>query len=125
MIQRNAAEAVTSSTSAAMFERAKKSVAGGADSSMRVVPYCLPLFVDRADGPYVWDVEGNRFIDLNMGYGPQLLGHRAPPIMDAMRAELSRRGSAVGFPHQLSHEAAELISAHMPSIELLRFTSTG
>jgi glutamate-1-semialdehyde 2,1-aminomutase len=92
---------------------------------MRVLPYCLPLFVDRAEGPYVWDVDGHRFIDLNMGYGPQLLGHRAPIIMDAIAAELGRRGTAVGFPHALSHEAAELVKESVPSIELLRFTSTG
>src|SRR5512145_212037 len=94
--------------SSLILARARRTVAGGADSAMRVLDYHLPLVVERADGPYIWDANGTRLIDLNAAYGPLLFGHRAPVVMNALRDELSKRGSVIGFPHQLSHEAAEL-----------------
>jgi len=108
-----------------IMETAKKSIAGGASSTMRVLPYQDPLVISRCEGPYVWDYDGNRLIDLNMGYGALLLGHRPGVVIDAMKEELDRRGSVLGFVHELPHEAAHLIKEAFPSIESLRFCSTG
>ena len=104
---------------------ASQHVAKGASSSMRVLDYQLPLVIDRADGPYIWDADGNEIVDMNMGYGPLLFGHRPDFVSDAITDELARRGTQLGFPETLSIEAAALIKKSFPSIELLRFTSTG
>ena len=111
--------------SRSILERACKTVAGGESSSMRVLPYQLPLVVDRAEGARIWDVDGNELIDMNMGYGPLVFGHRPPAIIEAMKKDLDRRGPVLGLAHELSHQVAELISEAMPSIELMRFSSTG
>jgi glutamate-1-semialdehyde 2,1-aminomutase len=92
---------------------------------MRVLDYHLPLFVDRAEGARIWDVNGNELIDMNMGYGPLIFGHRSSVVANAIRRELDRRGTILGFPHELSHMVAELIKKSYPSIDLLRFSSTG
>ena len=111
--------------SRSLLDRARRSVAGGASSTMRVLPYHLPLVVDRAEGPHIWDADGNRLVDLNMAYGPLIFGHRPPLIVEALQRELSRRGTVLGFPHRLSHEVAELVKKSMPSIHKLRFASSG
>lgn len=108
-----------------LIDRARRSVARGADSTMRVLDYHLPLAIDRAEGARVWDVDGNELIDMNMGYGPLLFGHRPDFIVNAITEELGRRGTTLGFPHELSHQVAELVKKSFPSIDLLRFASTG
>ena len=108
-----------------MLARAAASVAGGESSAMRVLPYQLPLVVDRAEGARVWDVDGNELIDMNMGYGPLVFGHRPAPIIEAMQKDLARRGPVLGLAHDLSHQVAELIHDAMPTVELMRFCSAG
>ncbi|MBI2435155.1 MAG: aspartate aminotransferase family protein [Candidatus Hydrogenedentes bacterium] len=108
-----------------LLERARQSVAGGANSNMRVLPYHLPLAIDRAEGARVWDVDGNELIDMNMGYGPLIFGHRPAMVLRAIEEEIQRRGTVLGFPHELSHQVAELVKKSFPSIDLLRFSSTG
>ena len=108
-----------------MLARATASVAGGESSSMRVLPYHLPLVVDRAEGARIWDLDGNELIDMNMGYGPLVFGHRPAPIIEAMQADLARRGPVLGLAHDLSHQVAELVRESMPSVELMRFCSAG
>lgn len=115
----------TDAGSQSILSRARESVAGGESSTMRVLPYHLPLVIDRAEGPYIWDVDGNRLIDLNMAYGPLIFGHRHPIILDAVRQELDDRGTILGFPHRLSHQVAELIKKSVPSIDKVRFSSSG
>ena len=122
---RSAAADVAQSESERLLARARDSVAGGASSTMRVLDYHLPLVVRAADGAWIEDADGNRLIDLNMGYGPLILGHRHPLILDAIRSELDRRGTVLGFPHELSHNVAELVRDAFPSIDCLRFTSSG
>jgi glutamate-1-semialdehyde 2,1-aminomutase len=92
---------------------------------MRVLPYQVPLFVERAEGALIYDVSGRELIDMNMGYGPLIFGHRPTFLLEAIKEELGRRGTIVGIPHELSHLAAELVRGHVPSIDLLRFASTG
>ncbi len=108
-----------------LLARAKQSVAGGADSTMRVLPYHMPLVVARAAGARIWDVDGNELIDMNMGYGPLIFGHRPPQLVRALTTELERRGTILGFCHELSHRVAELVRKSFPSVHSLRFTSTG
>jgi len=111
--------------SVCMLARARKSVAGGANSTMRVLEYHLPLVVDYAEGVHVWDVDGNELIDMNMGYGTLIFGHRSQVVTNAIRRELERRGTVLGFPHELSYQVAELVKKSFPSIDQLRFASTG
>ena len=108
-----------------LLERAKRSVAGGDSSTMRVLPYHPPLVIDRGAGCRIWDVDDNEYIDLNMAYGPLLYGHRPSFLLDAVGEQLRERGSQLGFPQQLNFLAAEKIKQLFPSIELLRFANSG
>ncbi len=108
-----------------IFTHAKKNIAGGANSTMRALPYQIPLIIKKAEGAKIWDVDGNELIDMNMAYGSLIFGHRPRVILNAIRDELERRGTTLGFPHELSHLAAELIKKSFPSIDKLRFSSTG
>src|SRR5579862_4980269 len=84
-----------------LLERAKKSVAGGDSSTMRVLPYHPALMVDRGQDCHIWDVDGNDYIDLNMAYGPLLFGHRPPFLIDGVVRQLQEKGSQFGFPQEL------------------------
>jgi len=108
-----------------LIELAKKNIAGGTNSMMRLLPYSLPIVISKADGAFVWDANNAKLIDLNMGYGPLIFGHRAPVVIDSIKKELDIRGSVLGFVHELSSEAACLIKKSFKSIDLLRFSSTG
>ncbi|GMW03127.1 MAG: glutamate-1-semialdehyde 2,1-aminomutase [Candidatus Hydrogenedentota bacterium] len=92
---------------------------------MRVLPYHLPLVVERARGASIWDADGHELIDMNMGYGPLLFGHCPEFINRAIIQELNQRGTQLGFPHELAFRTAELVKQSFPSVDLLRFTSTG
>lgn len=116
---------INSRDSASLLQRARQSVAAGDSSTMRVLDYHLPLMIERAEGVHVWDVSGKRLIDMNMGYGPLVFGHRPRFLINAIRDEMEQRGTILGFPHERSHQVAELIKKSFPSIDLMRFTSTG
>ncbi|MBX3439785.1 MAG: aspartate aminotransferase family protein [Planctomycetaceae bacterium] len=108
-----------------LMERARLSLAGGENSTMRVLPYHLPLVVDRGEGCRVWDVEGTEYLDFNMAYGPLLFGHRYPAVVDAVVRQVTESGSQLGFPAEVSIRVAEKVKQLFPSLELLRFSSTG
>jgi glutamate-1-semialdehyde 2,1-aminomutase len=112
-------------TSAQFMERARSSLAGGDSSNMRVPPYHLPLVAARGDGSRVWDLDGNEYVDLNMAYGPLILGHRPQRVIDAVTWQIAERGSQLGFPTEISVRVAEKIKVLYPSIELLRFANSG
>ena len=83
-----------------------------------------PYFVDRAEGPYVWDVEGRRYIDLVQSYGAIIAGHAHPAIVEAVqRAAVD--GTSYGAPTEREVQLAEAISARVPSVELVRLVSSG
>lgn len=113
------------SLSKELIHKAKQNVAGGTSSTMRLPTYHLPLVIKRADGVRVWDADDNELIDMNMGYGPLIFGHRSPIVVDAINKEMELRGTILGFVHELSFQVAELIKKSIPSIELLRFSSSG
>jgi glutamate-1-semialdehyde 2,1-aminomutase len=109
---------------ARLMEANRKVIAGGGSSNMRNLGIQTPLVLDRASGSHIWDVEGNELVDVNMGYGPHLLGYAEPDIMGAVAAQLSR-GAVTGIPHRLDHQAGELITSIVPSIEQVRFANSG
>lgn len=119
------AKQVSSVGSSELMDRARLSLAGGGNSTMRVLPYHLPLVVERGEGSRVWDVEGTEYLDFNMAYGPLLFGHRHPRIVEAVLRQLTESGSQLGFPAELSIRVAEKVKQLFPSVELLRFSSTG
>jgi len=83
-----------------------------------------PLFIARGAGAYLHDMDGNRFIDYVLSWGPLILGH-APPRVVAALAEAAARGTSFGAPSPLEIELAELIQQFMPNIEMLRFVNSG
>ncbi len=110
---------------AEMLKRGRLSIAGGDSSTMRVLPYHLPLVADRGKGSRVWDVDGNEYIDLNMAYGPLLFGHCPPDVIAAVTRQITDRGSQLGFPTEITIRVAEKIKALFPSMKLLRFANSG
>lgn len=114
-----------SSKSEQLLEQARASIAGGDNSTMRVLPYHLPLVAVRGEGGRIWDVDGQEYIDLNMAYGPLIFGHRPPAVIDAVVRQLTESGSQLGFPAELTARVGEKVKTLFPHIELLRFSSTG
>ncbi|MCJ7445112.1 MAG: glutamate-1-semialdehyde 2,1-aminomutase [Methanotrichaceae archaeon] len=106
-----------------LFNKARGLLAGGVCSPVRAIsPH--PFYTARAEGPYLWDEDGNRFIDYCLAYGPMILGHRNPIIVEAINEQL-RKGWLYGTPTELEVKLAERITRLYPSINLLRFVSTG
>src|SRR5579875_232540 len=99
-------------------------LAGGASSNFRLGIAPTPLVFERADGPYLHDVDGNRLIDYYLGMGPMILGHRPEAVQRAVAAQLER-GFLFGAQSPVEAEAAELFCALVPCAEKLRFTSSG
>jgi glutamate-1-semialdehyde 2,1-aminomutase len=83
-----------------------------------------PLFFEKADGPYVWDIDGNRYVDYVLGQGPMLLGHRPVEVVDAVRAQLDV-GLLYGGQHRAEVEVAELLIDMLPWAQAARFSTTG
>ncbi len=114
---------MSSDASSKLFEVAKRLMPGGVSSPVRAIsPY--PFYVSRAEGPYLWDVDGNKLIDYCLAYGPMILGHRNPVVMERVIDQLER-GWLFGTPSELELRLAERIVGLYPSIDMLRFVSTG
>jgi glutamate-1-semialdehyde 2,1-aminomutase len=115
-----------SSKSNALFERAKKSTPGGVNSPVRAFRGVggTPLFMERAQGAYIWDADGNRFIDYVGSWGPFILGHSHPAVTEAIIKQ-AKKATSFGAPTELEIELAELISQLMPSIEMVRMVNSG
>jgi glutamate-1-semialdehyde 2,1-aminomutase len=112
--------------SAALVERAEALFPGGVNSPVRAFRAVgrSPLVLERGEGPYVWDVDGRRYVDYIGAWGPAILGHAHPAIVEAV-AGSARNGFAFGATNPLEIELAETIRRAMPSMERLRFTSSG
>jgi glutamate-1-semialdehyde 2,1-aminomutase len=83
-----------------------------------------PFIVHRGEGPFLFDVDGNRYVDYIMSWGPLVLGHAAPAVVAAI-ADQSRRGTSYGACHELESAAAEVVTGLFPSLELMRFCNSG
>jgi glutamate-1-semialdehyde 2,1-aminomutase len=114
----------TNSTS--LFARARARIPGGVNSPVRAFRGVAgePFFVDRAKGSHIWTVDGRELIDYVGTWGPAILGHAPPVVVDAVR-DAAERGTSFGIPNPLEVEMAELICAWMPSIEKVRMVNSG
>lgn len=110
-------------SSIGLFGKARKLLPGGVSSPVRAIsPH--PFYTARAQGPYLWDADGNRFIDHCLAYGPMILGHRHPAVEAAVAKQLEK-GWLYGTPSELEVRLAERITKHYPSMQMMRFVSTG
>jgi glutamate-1-semialdehyde 2,1-aminomutase len=106
-----------------LFDSAKRLMPGGVSSPVRAIsPH--PFYTTKAEGPYLWDADGNRFIDYCLAYGPMILGHRHPAIVRAVTDQL-QKGWLYGTPTEQEIRLAQRIHGLCPSMEMLRFVSTG
>ena len=122
----NAPEAAPRTTNAAEFERARRVLVGGVNSAVRAFRAVggTPRFIARAEGAYLWDVEGRRYIDYLGSWGPMIVGQGHPRVLDAVRAAVDD-GLSFGAPNLLETELAERMVALFPHVERVRFTSSG
>src|ERR1700710_1129995 len=107
-------------------ERAAGLLPGGVDSPVRAFRAVGgdPPFVERAEGAYLWDADGNRYLDCFGSWGPLILGHAFPPVVEAIR-EAAGRGASFGASHAGEGDLAELVRHCFPSVEKMRFVSSG
>ena len=114
------------SRTAGLVERAEELVPGGVNSPVRAFRAVgrRPLVLERGEGAYVWDADGRRYLDYIGAWGPAILGHAHPAVVDAV-AGATRNGFALGATNPLEIELGEAIRSAMPSMERLRFTSSG
>lgn len=112
--------------SRALFERAQSLVPGGVNSPVRAFKAVggTPFFVARGEGCYLWDVDGNRFVDFVCSWGPLILGHAHPEVVAAVK-EAVERGTTYGAPTELEVALAEKIQQAFPSMEMLRLVNSG
>ncbi len=112
--------------SSELFERAKKVIPGGVSSPVRAFRHVdrPPVYFSHAEGPYLFDVEGNRYIDFCLSFGPHLLGHAAPTIAKVV-AEQVKRGTSFGACHPKEVELAEQILRSYPFLQKVRLVNTG
>ncbi len=113
-------------TSERLFAEAQQVLPGGVSSPVRAFKAVggTPRFIERGAGPYLFDADGNRYVDYVMSYGPLIAGHAHPRIVQALQ-EAAMRGTSFGAPTRLETELARRIQVAMPSLELLRFVSSG
>jgi glutamate-1-semialdehyde 2,1-aminomutase len=107
-------------------QRAERLLPGGVDSPVRAFRAVGgdPPFVVRAEGAYLWDADGNRYIDYFGSWGPMILGHAFPPAVEAIQ-QAAARSASFGASTATEADLAELVAAAVPSIEKLRFVSSG
>ena len=112
--------------SARLMERAVRSMPGGVNSPVRAFRSVGgdPLFMERGEGSWIFDVDGNSYIDYVMSYGPLVLGHAYPDVVEAI-VRTARKGTTFGAPTELEVELAELVCEAVPSIEMVRMTNSG
>ena len=109
-----------------LFDRARRVIPGGVNSPVRAFGSVggTPYFVDRAEGPYVWDAEGRRYIDYVQSYGPGILGHAHPAVLEAVTRAASA-GTSYGAPTRAEVVLAEMVVDRIAGLEAVRFVSSG
>ncbi len=108
------------------FTRARQSIPGGVNSPARAFGAVGgdPLIIDRGDGAYLWDIDGNQLVDYVGSWGPHILGHRHPEVVSALETALAK-GTSFGAPTTLETELAEAVIAAVPSVEKVRMVNSG
>ena len=112
--------------STALYERACKVIPGGVNSPVRAFRAvgATPVFIERGQGPYIYDADGNRYIDYVASWGPLILGHAHPSVVKAV-TDTAAKGFSFGAPTELECELAELVTSLVPSIEKVRMVNSG
>jgi glutamate-1-semialdehyde 2,1-aminomutase len=111
--------------SAEWFEVASRHLPGGVTGNVKFyLPY--PVYLKKAKGSHVWDLDGNDYIDYMLCFGPLILGHAHPKVVDAVRKQLDRDGTQIfGAPHELEVRMAERLKKIFPFADAVRFTNSG
>ena len=112
--------------SSSLFQDAQKVIPGGVNSPVRAFKSVggTPIFVDKAKGAYLYDVDGNRLIDFISSWGPMILGHVYEPVIEAL-SQRAKKGTSFGMPTALETEIAELAIAMIPNMDKIRFVNSG
>lgn len=114
------------SKSLSLFQRAQQSIPGGVNSPVRAFKSVggNPLFIKKAKGAYLYDADGNEYIDYIASWGPMILGHAYEPVVKAIQ-EYAEYSTSYGAPTELEIEMAELIKSMVPNVDLVRMVSSG
>jgi glutamate-1-semialdehyde 2,1-aminomutase len=109
-----------------LFERAQQSIPGGVNSPVRAFKSVggTPIFLQKAKGAYLYDVDGNKYIDYINSWGPMILGHAYEPVVKAIQ-EKAAGSTSFGAPTELEIQVAELIKSMVPNVDLIRMVSSG
>ncbi len=109
-----------------LFARAQRSIPAGVNSPVRAFRSVggTPRFVVRGEGPYLWDADGRRYIDYVGSWGPAIVGHAHPAVVEAVQSTAAN-GLSFGAPTELEITLAEMLIARLPSLELVRLVSSG
>ncbi|MEC7492135.1 MAG: glutamate-1-semialdehyde 2,1-aminomutase [Pseudomonadota bacterium] len=112
--------------SEALFERAQTRIPGGVNSPVRAFKAVggTPRFMERSDGAYIFDADGNKYIDYVLSWGPMIMGHNHPRVRDAV-VQTAQDGLSFGCPTEIEIELAERLCELVPSLEQVRMTSSG
>ncbi|WP_339634017.1 glutamate-1-semialdehyde 2,1-aminomutase [Bizionia echini] len=112
--------------SSALFAQAEKVIPGGVNSPVRAFGAVggTPIFIQKAQGPYLIDEDGNQYIDYINSWGPMLLGHAFQPVVDAV-VEKTKLGTSFGTPTEIETKIAELAVSMVPNIDKIRFVNSG
>ncbi len=112
--------------SIALFQEAQTLLPGGVDSPVRAFRAVggQPLFIERGEGPYLFDVDGNRYVDYVLSWGPLITGHAHPNVVKAIQ-DAAVHGTSYGAPSPLEIELARSVMEFMPNIEMIRFVNSG
>jgi len=112
--------------SSALFQEAQKVIPGGVNSPVRAFTAVggEPIFVDKAKGAYLYDVDGNKLIDYINSWGPMILGHAYDPVVNAV-VEKAKKGTSFGMPTEIETQIAELAVSMVPNIDKIRFVNSG
>ena len=109
-----------------LYATAQQLIPGGVNSPVRAFKSVggTPRFIERGEGAYVWDADGNRYIDYVLSWGPLTLGHAHPDVVEALQKAASQ-GTSYGAPTKIENDLAELVIETVPSIEMIRFVNSG
>src|SRR5512147_220416 len=115
---------MTFTTSRRLLSEAARQLPGGVNSNYRLGISPTPLVFDRAEGPFLYDVDGNRLIDYYLGIGSMILGHSPEPVIAAVTEQL-QRGILFAGQSEVEYTATRLVCQLVPCAEMLRFGSSG